>query len=396
MDNDTSWLPSRISANSSSRLNNHTKTIDSIYVFTPAGNTGKRLLCLIMTILGVVGFFGNCFVFYFLGQKPKRNRAQANRFVANLNLYIRSLSLSDLLCCALSLPLLLIQISFDVFQSGWPCKIVRYVNFVFFAITINILVVISLEKYLSTRKILRTIRTSSMRKMIIGAWVIGSIFMLLPSAAYDGLKVDLNGTHYTIICKNDEQFYPFKITLVVLPLQYVFPGFFVTFVNICLVKTVWDSGRRQVTNMMSSTFQAQLRAKKIRGTTLLIAITFAFIIPFFLFLGNIAYTQMAKPQRDFATDFMIRYGTGCVVFLSPVVNFVIYFAQMKDFRVFLMKTVCRRNIENQQSDIDSGERRLKCPATAITNQNVVGIEGNVVELGRLNSFNSTELTLSQV
>ena len=327
----TPWLPSKFFGSNSTQLSNQTKTLGLIYVFTPAGNITKRVLCVVSIFLGIMGFLGNCCIFYFLGKKPKRGVIQTNRFVTNLNLYIRSLSLSDLLNSAVSAPLLCIQISFDVFQRGWACKAVRYTNFLFSAATVNTLVVISIEKYLATRTVFRTVSTRSMRRMIIFAWLLGALFMLLPAATYDGTNVVLNDTHFTVLCKNNEQFFPFRVTWLVLPIQYILPGMFVTYVNLCLMKTVWDSGRQQVATVTKKDFQAELRLKKIRGTTLLVALTFSFIIPFFFFLGNVAYTQIAKPQRDFATDYAWRYGTGCVGYLSAIMNFAIYFVQVRSF-----------------------------------------------------------------
>lgn len=306
------------------------------YVFTPAGITAKRVLCFILSIVDAVGFLGNCLVFFFLKEKSARNPVRGNRFVKNLNLYLRSLCLSDLLSCAISLPLLCIQILFDVFQSGWECKMVRYLNFVFPVITINNLVVISLEKYLSTRKVPHTFSSVTVRKMIIFAWCLGSLFMLLPAAAYDGKRVDLNHTHFTIICKNNERFYPFKITLLIFPLQYVFPCIFVTYVNLSLLKTMWGRGTRRIRNGVSNTFKDRLMATRIKGTILLVALTFGFIVPCLFFTGNMAYTQIAKPQRTFAKDFIFRYGGGGIAAcFSSAINFVIYFAQMKNFRVYL-------------------------------------------------------------
>ena len=367
-------------------LNDHTVTATPIYVFTPAGDTGKVILCIIVSTIGVLGFLGNCFIFYFLGHKPRNNRIQSNRFVVNLNLYIRSLSLSDLLSCAVAIPLSCIQILFDVFQSGWSCKAVRYAQFTFPVITLNTLVVISLEKYLSTRFVLRTFRTSNMRKMIICAWAFGIIFMLFASAPYNGIRVDLNNTHFTIICKYDEQFYPFKIAFIVLPIQYVLPCVFVTFVNISLMKTIWGSGRRQIANAANYNFQAQLRAKKIRGTTLLIALTFSFVIPFFFFLGNLAYTQIFKPRRVFSLAYMMRYGSGCIVWLSPLMNFIIYFAQMKDFRVFLKKLLCKRNNKNHQPRIVA-RKRANCFVLKI--KNPAGKLDSGLELTQFQSASST-------
>ena len=337
-----SWLFSNTSANDSTHLKNHTETIHPIYLFTPAGIIVKRVLCLTLSAVGIVGFLGNCFLFYFLWQRKTANPIQTSRFVTNLNLYIRSLSLSDLLSCAVSLPLLCIQILFDVFQDGWACKIVRYLNLVFPAVTINNLVVISLEKYLSTRRVPRPYSTTRVRKMIFAAWILGITIMLFPAATFNGKRVDLNDTHFTVICVYNEHFYPVRMTLIIFPLQYILPGIFVTYVNIRLLKILWDRGNRKIGNVCN-VFQANLIRMRVRGTSLLIALTFAFIIPYLFYIGNVAYTQIAKPKREFATDFVFRYGGGGIAaYFSSAINFMIYFAQMKEFREFLKNLLCRK------------------------------------------------------
>jgi len=198
----------------------------------------------------------------------------------------------------------------------------------------NNLVVINVEKYLSTRKFPRTFSTATVRKMIISAWVLGIFVMVIPAAAYDGSKVDLNQTHFTVICRNDQNFYPFKITLVIFPIQYIFPSVVVIYMNVCLIRTVWFRGKRKVDN---NAFKAKLTTTRIKGTSLLIAVTFAFTIPYLFFVTNVAYTQIAEPQRGFATDFLVRYAAGATAYCSSLINFMIYFAQMKDFREFSKK-----------------------------------------------------------
>lgn len=347
--NKTTWLPVNISGNNSSYLNNHTETMYPVYIFTPAGVIAKRLLCSILLAVGGVGFLGNCFIFYFICQKTTRPPYQSSRFMCNLNLYIRSLSLSDLLSCLVSLPLLCVQILSDVFQSGWPCKIVRYFHFIFPAITMNNLVVINVEKYLSTRKFPRTFSVVTVRKMIICAWVLGVIVMVLPAATYDGIRVDLNHTHFTVICRNDQNFYPFKIMFIIFPIQCIFPSVLVIYMNICLTRTVWVKGKRKIENGVSNVFKAKLTATRIRGTSLLIAVTFAFTIPYLFFITNVAYTQIAEPQRGFATDFITRYAAGGTAYCSSLINFIIYFAQMKDFREFLKNVLLRRRTRTDEA-----------------------------------------------
>lgn len=67
MENDVTWWPySNFSGNNSWYINNQTEPVSQIYLFTPAGVTAKRLLCSILSIIGGMGFLGNCFIFYFL------------------------------------------------------------------------------------------------------------------------------------------------------------------------------------------------------------------------------------------------------------------------------------------------------------------------------------------
>ena len=271
--------------------------------------------------------------------------------MTNLNIYVRSLSLSDLLCCVVSLPLLCIEILFDVFKSGWQCRVVRYLNFIFPFITINNLVVISLEKHLSTRTVPRTFSFSAVRKMIICAWVLGLVISLFPTVAYDGIRLDLISTHFTVVCKYRKNFYPVGAGLIFYPIQYVLPSIFITYTNVCLLKTVWNRGRRGIGNVTDNAFKAHLRARRTKGTALLVAFTFAFILPYFGFIAYRMCIKIAKPQRDFSDDYLVNYSAAGIAYCIGALNFIIYSAQMKEFRVFLKKHFCRRNNKINPSEV---------------------------------------------
>ena len=160
--------------------------------------------------------------------------------------------------------------------------------------------------------------------------------MLLPAATYDGVAVRLNDSHFTVICRYNQNFYPFQITAVIFPLQYVIPGIFITYVNACLLKTLWIRTGRQIRHAKTSAFKAKLTVTRIRATYLLISLTFAFICPYFVYIGNTAYTQIMKPQRSFSTDYIVRYVGGSIgAYFSSALNFIIYFVQIKDFRAYL-------------------------------------------------------------
>lgn len=346
--NETWWLPPvNISGNtnfSSTPTNNSKAPSVPVYVFTPVGFTTKLVFCLMVGVIIVMGIIGNCFMLLFLWSKQKRTQLQSTRFVKNLNMYLRNLALSDLLSRLTTLPLFCIQITFDVFQSGWACKIVRYFQFIFAVITINILVVISLEKYLSTRKVPRTFSASTMSKLVFGAWVVGLVVMLIPSATYDGQRVDLNKTHFTVVCNFQKNFYSFRLMTVLFPIQFVLPFLFITFVNISLVRTVWIRGRRKIaSNPGNNPLRAKLMAIKVRGITLLILVTFTFFVTYFFFIGYLTYKQIARPDLEFQTDYVLRYGSGVTVYLNSSINVAIYLVRMRDFREFLKNLLLRRN-----------------------------------------------------
>ena len=172
--------------------------------------------------------------------------------------------------------------------------------------------------------------------------------------------MDLNKTHYSVVCRKEGDCYPFEIALILVRIQYVLPNIFTIYINICLLKTVWARGRRKIGNGETNAFKAHLRAKMIKGTTLLVALTFVFIIPNFFFFGNVVYTQIAKPQRDFATDYLIYGSSAGIAYCTRVLNFVIFFAKMKEFRMFLKKRLCRRNNEITHPEAVAGERRAYC------------------------------------
>ena len=112
-----SAMASSISNNSRSTLHNSTEISGRFYVFTPAGFDTKLTIVALMVILGVVGLVGNILIRYFVSKKRSVSFLQSSPFVRNFNLYIKSLTLSDILSTLISLPLICVQVMFDVFQQ---------------------------------------------------------------------------------------------------------------------------------------------------------------------------------------------------------------------------------------------------------------------------------------
>ena len=331
-----------LSVNNQSVLHNATEMKSGVYVFTPAGFTTKLALVLVFVSVGVVGFVGNVLIYYFISFKKKVvSYMQYNPFLRNFNFYIKSLALSDILSNIVSLPLICVQIMVDVFQHSWACRVVRFIILLLSSITMNNLMVISVERYLSARAVPFTFRVSTVRKLVFTAWLVGFIVVLGPTATVNGIRHDLNDTHYTVVCKYDNSYLPFRIIIVSYALvQHLIPGIILSYLNISVARALWTGQRKGIDIQRNNAIRANLIATKLRGTYLLIAMTFAFIIPYLALLYYATYVTLAKPSLDFKTDFITRYLSAGLLYSNGAINFVIYMVQMKDFRVFIKKLFC--------------------------------------------------------
>ena len=122
---------------------------------------------------------------------------------------------------------------FDVFQHDWPCRAVRYFNILFPYITVNNLIVMSLERFISSRDVPRAFSVYTVRKLVYGAWIVGFFIALAPAVTMGGIRYDLNATHYTLVCKYDTNYLPFKVIFVSYTVvQHLIPSVVLSCINI--------------------------------------------------------------------------------------------------------------------------------------------------------------------
>ena len=330
-------MMSNLSVNNRSDLLNATEMKSRVYLFTPAGFTTKLGLVLVFTSVGAVGLVGNLLIYYFISfKKNVVSYMQNHQFLRNFNFYIKSLALSDILSNIISLPLISTQIMVDVFQHDWSCRSVRFIGILLPSKTMNNLMVISVERYLATRAVPRAFSVSTVRKLVFTAWLAGFIVALGPTATINGIRYDLNDTHYTVICKYDNRYLSFRIILVFYALvQHLIPSVILSYINISVAKTLWSRQKIRIDIQRNNAIRANLIETKLRKTYLLIAMTFAFIIPYSALLYYATYVMLVKPSLDFKTDFITRYLSAGLLYSNGAINFIIYVVQMKDFRAFL-------------------------------------------------------------
>ena len=336
--------------NQSSVINSTAVAITSlVYVFAPADFSIKLVLVVLFVIFGVIGLVGNILILYFLSKKKSVPFLQSSPFLRNFNLYMKSLALSEILVISIGGVLVGIELMYDVFQNGWPCKIRRYISGTFYVIRANNLIVISTERFLSTRDVPKTFSGSTVRKLVYTAWLSGFFMGLFPAATINGVRYDINATHYTMVCKPDTSYLPNRVIVVGFVLiQVVIPSIALICMNIIIARRIWKGSKRRIDIQRDNAIKARMRSHQIKKTSLIIMVTIASVISYSTILYYTAFVAVAKPSLDFQDDFVIRHISRVLVFSSSAINFITYLVQMKDFRVFLLKHFCGKGVGNAQ------------------------------------------------
>ena len=319
--------------------NNRREFVGKIYVFRPDTSSTKLTLLLLLVAIAIVAFGGNVLILLFLKTKERAHSfIKTCSFQRNFNFYIKSLAISDILASVIPIPFLGIQLYLDIFQKGWACKIGRYAIILFPCVTVNNLLVISFEKFFSARQVPRTFSNSTLKKVVMFAWLAGFVVAMIPAATFDGIRYDLNNTHYTVICRYDNQYLPFRIMFVCFTfLQYIIPSCILIAISISLIMAVWTRTRISVDVTMDNGISSMARAARIRCVYVVIALTFAFVIPYFFYIAYVIYNMAVKPKISFETDQVIRTGSTIMVFSNGAINVMIHLVKLKDFRTFLKK-----------------------------------------------------------
>ena len=336
--------------NQSSVINSTAVAITSlVYVFAPADFSIKLVLVVLFVIFGVIGLVGNILILYFLSKKKSVPFLQSSPFLRNFNLYMKSLALSEILVISIGGVLVGIELMYDVFQNGWPCKIRRYISGTFYVIRANNLIVISTERFLSTRDVPKTFSGSTVRKLVYAAWLSGFLMGLIPAGTTNGVRYDINATHYTMVCKADTSYLPTRVIIVGFVLiQVVIPSIALICMNIIIARRIWKGSKRRIDIQRDNAIRARMRSHQIKKTSLIIIVTIASVLSYSTILYYTAFVAVAKPSLDFQDDFVIRHISRVLVFSSSAINFITYLVQMKDFRVFLLKHFCGKGVGNAQ------------------------------------------------
>ena len=167
------------------------------------------------------------------------------------------------------------------------------------------------------------------------------ICTLIPASTFKDIRFDLNQTHYTWVCRYDDSYFPFRVMLLSFTtLQYIIPGFITVVINVLLIKTLWANVRgRRVHIQRDNAIKIFRRAAAIRGTSIIVTLTLAFVLPYLFYYGLVVYNNVTKTDHrlDFKTDLAVRSGSALIAFSNSAINVMIYIMQMRYFRLYLKK-----------------------------------------------------------
>ena len=323
--------PGRVA--NSSALNT---TDDKEYLFLPVGLTTKATICSIMTVICIVGAIGNLSLISFV-KRTEKNVGQ--RFTAafnNMYLFIRSLAISNVIA-SLAAPLLWVQFFYDVFETSWPCRIRRYFAIAVHAVIIYNLVAVAFERYNCICRSTANAQLSRarLRQVIKAAWLLGFLVTLLPMFSYQGIRIDLNETHYTVACRRDSSYTPYVVMFqIFLVIVYILPLIFliVSSYRILQVMRAQASYRLALPNNNVPESVRIEKRKQNKATRTLVLLIAAFVAPYLVFVGYNTFKSIAKPSMDFTTDFKIRYAATLLAYLNSPANVCIHLVQFPAFR----------------------------------------------------------------
>ena len=174
------------------------------------------------------------------------------------------------------------------------------------------------------------------RGALKGAWVLVCGVCCLSAYPNDLVRVDLNSTHYTLLCRNDFNLPLTRVILIVVAiLVYLLPTVILIFTwySVSIMRTTWKRNPPNAVHpQQNSSGMAIWSAKRNKAPKRLVGlIIIAFMFPYALMIGYAAYNTAFTPSINFRRDYVIRNFGSLLAYINGSVNFVIHLVQLNGF-----------------------------------------------------------------
>lgn len=85
----------------------------------------------------------------------------------------------------------------------------------------------------------------------------------------------------------------------------------------------------------------KVRAAAVRSTSILVTITFAFILPYLFYVCQVIYNNVTKAKLHYETDYIIRAVGATLAMTNPAVNFILYLTSNERFLRLCKEAICK-------------------------------------------------------
>ncbi|EDO32256.1 predicted protein [Nematostella vectensis] len=305
------------------------------YVFTPLDTGTKITITITSCTIGVLAAISNAIIIYFTAT-ARRSREQRAFNRSHAAYFVMSLACSDLCASVITIPLHnASELWVDFVKTDFMCTVVRVLHIAFPVITINNLIVISVERYLGIFRPLYIPSKRVVKGLIVGAWVAGLATTLVLTGTYKLTPTAVGENHYYLKCLYDTTDPTAKAQVIAfILLQFLLPCIGLAIVNIHITKFVNKRNRVSPeeigTNLKSD-------AWRFKNSRMFVAIIFTFIVPYFpWFLYTAVNANITVAAHE---ELVIRYCFSIIAFANCLANPIIYFLFSKEFRNRLFRAL---------------------------------------------------------
>lgn len=356
-------MSSAFSNPSLSPLNSNTSSPTknaSIYVFLPVQDYIKISFAFLTISICIFGVIANTFALVYKIQDfiAKKTQIQV-AFRRDVACYLMiSLSSSDIITALIGGIMLTVNFLADVFQTQLPCKINRSILIFLAIVSVNNLLVISLEQYFGIFYWTRLPSPSQIRWGILVIWVEAFLASWVSFLFNDSVKVDLDNHRYTLICSiNSDLPLSKESFFAVFAISYLIPICFVSYAAVSTLRHI----RASKMNIKCATIMKQQQFKNAR---LFINIFAGFLIPYSVIILYHVYRLLSQQKFIFETEYVLRYIGTLLTISNCIINPGIYISRCKGFRKKLRLSLGLNAISFNATNLVSTDPTLGISAIA--------------------------------
>lgn len=339
--------------NTSFIYSNTTNT--SVYMFAPVYPTFKIGLVILTIPTGVIGLVGNLFILYSTSFANKgclklRRWPCVNRSLL-MTFFVRSLAISDVLGAVAITSMLILEQMIDTKRPLWLCCATRFPYFIFPFVTINNLLVISVDRYYSIFYPFRLPTLKTVKRLLIIAWMMGISLSLVVTSMVYPVRYELNSNQFTIACKltTNDMWKKIVFTCVAI-FQYFIPNFLFIFISVSILRYL----HKRRCAIRRGQLQYSSQAWRLHGTKMFVRVVMAFALPCSVFFCYGLVNIFIKNKLAFNADYIVRCFSAFSVLFNCFINPFIYYTSSffsrkhSNSRPFFPKLKTPNKVRNQE------------------------------------------------